>query len=46
MDEEQMNTTIDTTKRYINDVLLPIVHACLLVISRIFTDEYHTINLE
>ena len=28
MDDEQMNTTIDTTKRYINDVLLPIVHAC------------------
>ena len=28
MNEEQMNTTIDTTKKYINDVLLPIVHAC------------------
>ena len=28
MDDEQMNTNIDTTKRYINDVLLPIVHAC------------------
>ena len=28
MNEEHMNTTIDTTKKYINDVLLPIVHSC------------------
>lgn len=28
MSEEHMNTTIDTTKKYINDVLMPIINAC------------------